>query len=43
MQLIAFNELGGKDARGVSKAEFLSRKNSWGSMSWSVFVTWELV
>ncbi|KAK7734974.1 hypothetical protein SLS53_007751 [Cytospora paraplurivora] len=43
VQLIAFNQLGGKDARGVSKAEFLSRKNSWGSMSWSVFVTWELV
>ncbi|ROW09562.1 hypothetical protein VMCG_02650 [Cytospora schulzeri] len=43
VQLIGFNTLGGEDARGVTKAEFLSRKGKWGSMSWSVFVTWDLV
>lgn len=43
MQLIAFETLGGQDARGVTKEEFLAKKGNWGSMSWSVFVTWDLV
>lgn len=43
VQLIAFDNLGGRDARGVTKAEFLSRNGHWGSMGWSVFVTWDLV
>lgn len=43
MQLIGFDTLGGQDARGVTTEEFLSRKNNWGSMGWSVYVTWDLV
>ncbi|KUI54905.1 Kyphoscoliosis peptidase [Cytospora mali] len=42
VQLLSLNTLGDQDARGVTKAEFLSKKGKCG-MSWDIFVTWELV
>ncbi|KAL2277053.1 hypothetical protein FJTKL_00334 [Diaporthe vaccinii] len=42
VQLIALKTLGDQDGRGVTKAQFLSKKGRCG-MSWDIFAQWELV
>lgn len=42
IQLIALKTLGEQDGRGVTKAEFLSKKGRCG-MSWDIYASWELV
>lgn len=42
VQLIALKTLGEQDGRGVTKAEFLSKKGRCG-MSWDIYAQWELV
>ncbi|KAG6366359.1 hypothetical protein INS49_000536 [Diaporthe citri] len=42
IQLIALKTLGEQDGRGVTKAQFLSKKGRCG-MSWDIYAQWELV
>ncbi|KAI0514765.1 hypothetical protein F5B22DRAFT_609518 [Xylaria bambusicola] len=43
-QLFALTVLNGRDARGVTKEDYYRAKKSGGySMSWAIWVTWELV
>lgn len=42
VQLIALKTLGEHDGRGITKAEFLSKKGRCG-MSWDIYAQWELV
>ncbi|KAL1879707.1 hypothetical protein Daus18300_001544 [Diaporthe australafricana] len=42
VQLIALKTLGENDGRGVTKADFLSKKGRYG-MSWDIYAQWELV
>lgn len=42
IQLMSLSTFGEMDGRGVTKAEFLSKKGRIG-MSWDVFAKWDLV